>query len=743
MKKPWLYRQLLYYLPVFFIIIFFLSLIMTYTLNHLSKSSARSANEVFAKHVAQAVDYNLQNIEKMLINEMYNNDKLRQFIYDTPSTNNHFVEYEVTNEIKRMRNSSSLIDSIYIYRPEERKVVSENFIRSIEQFGDEHFLKQAARPDFTAVHPYPWTAKRTYREFPDSDLSIPIITLVRKIPLRSGVEMVFVVNVKTKEIQELVMEMSNTNVSYAEISGTDGKPLFDIPEEKSGLELVRLTSDYSGFDIRTGLKNGNWYEAGNAIYKTALFIAVLLVMAGALWIVFITRRSYRPIESILSRLNSYSKKKNQLIWNDYGKDAFKFIEHAIDKLIEQANEFQQGSEEGLLYKRRLFFTELVEGSRIFRRDQWKQEMDRLQLSSEGDRLALAVLEIDRYSEFCQAYSSRDQYLLKFVLSSVINEMAEARNLTSWVEWTAGHRLGLMFQFREDPAAEANRISGLCRQVIGWVQQHLDFTVTIGVGYTGEDPSDIVHSYQSALEALSYKTVLGADRVIERSQTQPSKQGEAYKSLDYVHSLAHSFRLGDDTWRESAAGFFGEIGSGLYTREEIRHLLNYLLYNLYKEMMELQPELQDLWKTEALPVLNGLLEHFETIGELEQTVLSVLNETGSRMARLRETRGHHDFIQGVRKYIEANYANPDLSLTHLEEAFKVNGKYISQLFRDEIGEKFIDYLSSVRMNRAKELLKTTSLPVQDVAGRIGYANTMTFIRAFKKMTGTTPGEYRKT
>jgi AraC-like DNA-binding protein len=48
-----------------------------------------------------------------------------------------------------------------------------------------------------------------------------------------------------------------------------------------------------------------------------------------------------------------------------------------------------------------------------------------------------------------------------------------------------------------------------------------------------------------------------------------------------------------------------------------------------------------------------------------------------------------------------------------------------------------------MEHAKELLRTTALPIQDISERTGYQHQMSFIRAFKKTVGTTPGEYRKT
>lgn len=54
----------------------------------------------------------------------------------------------------------------------------------------------------------------------------------------------------------------------------------------------------------------------------------------------------------------------------------------------------------------------------------------------------------------------------------------------------------------------------------------------------------------------------------------------------------------------------------------------------------------------------------------------------------------------------------------------------------------EYLTSIRLNRAKELLKTTSLELTDICRQCGYADQSTFIRAFKDKEGITPGKYRE-
>ena len=68
-------------------------------------------------------------------------------------------------------------------------------------------------------------------------------------------------------------------------------------------------------------------------------------------------------------------------------------------------------------------------------------------------------------------------------------------------------------------------------------------------------------------------------------------------------------------------------------------------------------------------------------------------------------------------------------------------YLSELFRKEMGEGFYDFLSKYRIKKAKEILLTTNLKVYEIAQMVGYNDSITFGRAFKKMTGTTPNNFR--
>lgn len=73
---------------------------------------------------------------------------------------------------------------------------------------------------------------------------------------------------------------------------------------------------------------------------------------------------------------------------------------------------------------------------------------------------------------------------------------------------------------------------------------------------------------------------------------------------------------------------------------------------------------------------------------------------------------------------------------------MNSQYISQLFKSEIGVGFLSYLTSIRMERAKKLLLSTSLSIAEVAEQSGYGDYRVFTKVFKKTEGSTPSQFRR-
>jgi two-component system response regulator YesN len=103
--------------------------------------------------------------------------------------------------------------------------------------------------------------------------------------------------------------------------------------------------------------------------------------------------------------------------------------------------------------------------------------------------------------------------------------------------------------------------------------------------------------------------------------------------------------------------------------------------------------------------------------------------------------NEDIIERIKEYIDKKYQNP-LNLDFIAGLFYMNPSYISHLFKVRTGETFSNYLTQVRIAKAKYIPKSTEKKPYQVAKQVGYDNEKYFFRVFKKETGVTPEEYRK-
>lgn len=113
----------------------------------------------------------------------------------------------------------------------------------------------------------------------------------------------------------------------------------------------------------------------------------------------------------------------------------------------------------------------------------------------------------------------------------------------------------------------------------------------------------------------------------------------------------------------------------------------------------------------------------------------------RNVQIKREESSSSVIDKAKEYIERQY-HKDISLDEVSKEVNISPYYFSKLFKEETGENFIEYLTNLRMNKAKELLSNTDMSMKEICCQIGYSDPNYFSRIFKKNIGVTPTEYKE-
>lgn len=138
-------------------------------------------------------------------------------------------------------------------------------------------------------------------------------------------------------------------------------------------------------------------------------------------------------------------------------------------------------------------------------------------------------------------------------------------------------------------------------------------------------------------------------------------------------------------------------------------------------------------------LSYILAYKDAAG-FQKNILRATKEICETVNRNRQ-QSSRQLKEQVLHYIEDNYFDPELGLDMLGEHFGLTPVYLSRFISERTGMNIKDYISKIRIERAKEMLIDTKASVNEIVSKVGYYNASSFIRKFKHIVGVTPGEYR--
>jgi hypothetical protein len=273
-------------------------------------------------------------------------------------------------------------------------------------------------------------------------------------------------------------------------------------------ELTEVISAYNGWIVRSGFHDGQLFGVLSGFSRLLLIVGAGTIILGIVWIVYITRRSSKPIESLVSRLVKFAEPGNRLPEADRKSHELYIIESAMTDLMERSQYYESRHKEDFIYRRRHLFREIVYGQNRWNDAEVRAHLEQLSLPADYGHICPVVMEIDKYTVFEEKYSLKDQHLLKFAMRCVVKELSEELHFPVWEEWVSERRLGVLYMLPGSPEEMREPVTKVSDRLNHWVRENLPFTITVAVGPAVSGHDQMPEAFAETDGILGYKSVMG-------------------------------------------------------------------------------------------------------------------------------------------------------------------------------------------------------------------------------------------
>lgn len=259
-------------------------------------------------------------------------------------------------------------------------------------------------------------------------------------------------------------------------------------------------------------------------------------------------------------------------------------------------------------------------------------------------------------------------------------------------------------------------------------------ISIGAGTGYKDVKELCNSYSEAQEALDYHLIKDEKCSIIYYETI-NRHWYYYYPADKEAFLMQSLRSGS---YESAVLVFDQLLDQNMQGDHInmvivRYFFFYSLMSAYALCNEL--DIEGVYKDGG-----EILSKCQDISEMKRYIMELYYMICEHV-RLEKKSHNTKLKDDIYEYIEANVFDESMTLSKTADEFGISSSYLSRFFKEQYGCNFLDYIHRKRIGIAKNLLANCDRPIGDIMVTVGYNNTVTFRRLFRKYEGLSPGQYR--
>ncbi|TNJ66086.1 helix-turn-helix transcriptional regulator [Paenibacillus hemerocallicola] len=265
------------------------------------------------------------------------------------------------------------------------------------------------------------------------------------------------------------------------------------------------------------------------------------------------------------------------------------------------------------------------------------------------------------------------------------------------------------------------------------------TVT-GVGNAYPQLSDAGKSFIEANSALDYRLVQGSDSIIFWSDvsTQSMASNVWYPKAELDKLEVYLLRWDSHKIEETVDSILKTVREKKISLSLAKCISYDMINTVIRGFNRINPSL----KTEDRIELDIFsLTEIGTLDELVDRIVSISKKINEMILHNSQQSSAHLSNQFI-EYLHRHCFSYDFTVEAMSEHFSLSHTFLRKVFKDATNANILSYVNTLRIEKAKELLKDTDMNLGEIVKQIGYVDPSSFVRKFKQETGMTPGDYRK-
>ncbi|MBL4935996.1 response regulator [Clostridium sp. YIM B02515] len=379
----------------------------------------------------------------------------------------------------------------------------------------------------------------------------------------------------------------------------------------------------------------------------------------------------------------------------------------------------------------------------------KKDLESGVLRIKGENFICCSLLIDSFKTVEKRYEDSDIKELKTSVKNSVTQIFETVNMGE-IYSISPEEYAIILTFDNSSIDSVKeKLLEMINKVRHALLNFLNIEVTIGISKVGRNIKDIKSLIDEAQKNARFRFIYGKgkniypENVEDLNKIKKNKKNNVTQQIVMEMSKENGLlealdRLDEEKCLEEMKRIFklnelsligGIENIYIYYLEIVLMIIQYIVKDEDNNIEDILGEDLNIYSE---------IRKFDTISEIEDWILMILTRVITSLRKINQRE--NEAIKKAKDFIHKNYGDK-VTLDMISKSIGFSKAYFSKIFTVETGDNFTTYLTSVRIEKAKELLNKTDMKIYEICDKVGYPNIEHFSRTFKKHVGVSPNQYK--